>query len=112
MSEKEKNGNDIISGPRPVIRLSLSDKIYLASLKSPSENGVNVYVYSLTLRRVGNNFVLPPRVEVAGFENDDAASLFYDAVENISELYTSHPAILAMDSVLAPFVDNFRKLER
>ena len=93
---------------KPILSLSMDDKIYLAVAKDLT--GPLSFVYTLACLRQGKNsntFNMIPTREIHAFKTKEAASVYHDTIESIVNVNaadeTKQPLFSANDELIARF---------
>lgn len=98
---------------KPILSLSMDDKIYLAVAKDLT--GPLSFVYTLACLRQGKNlntFSMIPTREIHAFKTKEAASVYHDTIESIVNVNasdeTKQPLFSANEKIIGNFMANAR----
>ena len=98
---------------KPILSLSMDDKIYLAVAKDLT--GTLSFVYTLACLRQGKNlntFNMIPTREIHAFKTKEAASVYHDAIEKIVDANASDETKQPLFSANDKLIDRFMTIAR
>lgn len=98
---------------KPILSLSMDDKIYLAVAKDLT--GPLSFVYTLACLRQGKNsntFNMIPTREIHAFKTKEAASVYHDTIESIVNVNASDETKQPLFSANEKLIDRFMECSR